>query len=189
MCYGGRCSPVAYFIEIDNGLCVESVPYDAAMKRWLAASDHYLGNPPPGCILCVVVGKSRDGLAGIRVRTEPILGMMLLGRPTARMLPQDGSMLELKRMVLIPGLPHGTASACLRAASDMAKRHGAKCLISYHDRSRHTGCIYKKAGFRKDGHTVPLDGDAKGWATRAGRVVSGREKHGHTSKRRWRLDL
>lgn len=175
-------------LPIGGGLACEEISYDGGAKKWLARSGHYLDNPPPGALAAVAVRQICTGLAGIEIATGPILGMVVLGRPTARMLPQDGSMVEIKRMVLVPGLPHGTASAVLRASAIVARAHGARIMISYHDRTRHTGCIYRKAGFRKDGKTVVREGQ-KGWSTRVGSAVSGAMGHGDTPKQRWRLDL
>jgi hypothetical protein len=110
--------------------------------------------------------------------------MCLVGRPVARMLPQDGSVGEITRMVLLPGLPHGTASRVLVAAADYAKARGMASLIAYHDRTRHTGCIYRKAGFRKDGATSAALG--AGWGSRGGRTSA---QYAATPKRRWRLAL
>jgi len=59
-----------------------------------------------------------------------------------------------------------------------------ECLIAYHDRTRHTGCIYKKAGFRKDG--TSLYTGQLGWGSREGRQSA---TNPATPKRRWRLDL
>jgi len=97
------------------------------------------------------------------------------------MLAQDGSVGEVTRMFLEPGLPHGTASAVLRFAADEARRRGMERMIAYHDRTRHTGCIYRKAGFRKDGLAGPKGGS---WGTREGRAETQ-----NTPKRRWVLDL
>src|SRR5207247_462034 len=90
-------------------------------------------------------------------------GLLLVGRPTAPKLPQDGSWGEITRLWLEPGLPHGTASAVIRFAIGLCRERGMSRLISYHDRTRHSGCIYRKAGMRKDGITNP---PANGWASR-----------------------
>ena len=61
-----------------------------------------------------------SGLFGDTVAGGDLLGLCLVGRPVARMLPQDGSVGEVTRFVLLDGLPHGTASALLlRAAGDL----------------------------------------------------------------------
>lgn len=152
--------------------------------RAMLRDSHYIGNPPPGCLFCLGVRSEVKGLAGIPVGAGPLLGVCLVGRPIARMLPQDGSIGEITRMVLLDGLPYGAASAVLLRAAEVARTRGMVALIAYHDRTRHTGCIYRKAGFRKGGATTPPTGS--GWASRSGR--RGQEQHG-APKRRWRLDL
>ena len=157
--------------------------YTDEAKAWLARSGHYLDNPPPGCLFAVAVREGMPGLFGETVQTGPRLGLCVVGRPVARELPQDGSVGEVTRFVLSPGLPHGTASRLLLAAADQARVRRMVALIAYHDRTRHTGCIYKKAGFRKDG-SVKLR--AVGWGNRAGRKSA---EYGPAPKRRWRLAL
>ena len=156
--------------------------YTAALRAWLNKAGHYLNNAPPGALFCVTVRAMVSGLLGPEPGGE-LLGICVVGRPIARRLPQDGSVGEVVRMWLAPGLPHGTASALLRESADIARARGMTSLIAYHDRTRHTGCIYRKAGFRRDGVTHP---PANGWATRGGRASSGYET---TPKRRWRLTL
>tara|TARA_R100000700_G_scaffold37055_1_gene46891 strand:- start:43 stop:342 length:300 start_codon:yes stop_codon:yes gene_type:complete len=99
------------------------------------------------------------------------------------MLPQDGSTGEVTRLYLLPGLPYGTASAVLRKAATIAKRRGMHALIAYHDRSIHSGCIYRKSGFKKDGTSCP---SGKGWGSRTQRKSA---QYTTTKKRRWRLSL
>ena len=157
-------------------------PYTDDVKAWLHRTDHYLSNPPPGCLYAVGVRLLVDGLWG-PVPCGDLVGLCLVGRPVARMLPQDGSVGEVTRLWLRTGLPHGTASALLRAAADVGRSRGLRALISYHDRTRHSGCIYRKAGFKKDGGHLAR---ASGWGSRD------RPKSadvGSTPKRRWRLDL
>jgi len=157
--------------------------YTAPLRRYLARSDHYLKNAPPGCLLCLTV------MDGWTVR-----GILLIGRPTARALPQDGTWGEVTRLYLEPGLPHGTASELLRASFDVCRARGIRTVISYHDRTRHTGCIYRKAGMRKWGTVTHM---GQHWESREreeeglfGPVVG--RKSGEleaTPKRRWRIDL
>ena len=164
-------------------LWIGRVSYDEDTERWLGRSGHYLQNPPPGCLFAIGVRQCEPMLFDdLPVPTGPLLGLCLLGRPIARLLPQDGTWAEITRMVLAPGLPHGTASSVLCVAFDEAWRRGVKTVISYHDRTRHTGCIYRKAGMRKDGTTKP---SKKGWGSRD-RPNS--DAVGATSKRRWRID-
>ena len=161
------------------------VSYDAEAKAWLQATDHYLGNAPIGCLFAVGVQRLEPVLfADLPVAVGPLLGLCLVSRPVARMLPQDGSIGEVTRLWLDPSLPYGTASRVLLHAADVARSRGMAALISYHDRSRHSGCIYRKAGFRKDGVAT---GKRVGWGNRSGREQS--TDAGETSKRRWRLSL
>ena len=161
------------------------VSYDNEAKRWLGRTDHYLGNPPPGCLFAVGVRALGPGLFGpTDVPVGPLLGLCLVSRPVARMLPQDGSVGEVTRLWLAPSLPYGSASRVLLHAADVARSRGMVALISYHDRSRHTGCIYRKAGFRKDWTTTP---SGNGWGSR--KRSESAVKAGTTSKRRWRLNL
>lgn len=155
--------------------------YDAPAHAWLTASGHYLDNPPPSCLFSIVARRTVPGLFGPAPGPERV-GLVLIGRPVARKLPQDGSVGEITRLVCVDA-PYGTASALLRAAADEGRRRGMVALISYHDRTRHTGCVYRKAGFRKDGVVRPKPG---AWGSRAGRASAGYEA---TPKRRWRLDL
>lgn len=154
--------------------------YSAEHRRLLSRS-HYLAAPPPGCLFAVAVRQLQPGLFGSEPM-GPLRGVLLVGRPIARMLPQDGSIGELIRVVLVD-CPYGTASKAIGYCAGVARARGMQALIAYHDRTRHTGCIYRKAGFRKDGASKPPVG--KGWGSRAGRRVDVQS----TSKRRWRLNL
>jgi GNAT superfamily N-acetyltransferase len=168
---------------IDDFVAVR-VRYDARTKAWLARSGHYLDNPPPGALFVLSVQRAMQGLFGI-VGDGELRGLCVIGRPIARMLPQDGSWGEIVRFVLQPGLPHGIASALLRSAASYARsrRKPMRVLIAYHDRTRHTGCIYRKAGFRRDGVVTARP---VGWGNRSERTSA---SYDATPKRRWRLDL
>ena len=164
---------------------IEKVLYDATAKSYLRHSGHYLQNPPPGAFFAVGVGMIRDlGLLGVPTRDPQLRGLCLFGRPVAPRLPQDGTFAEVTRMVLDAGLPYGLASSVLMFGLDLACDRGVKTVIAYHDRSRHTGCIYKKAGFKRDGIKKANDGT---WGNRPGREQSA--EAGQTSKRRWRVEL
>lgn len=135
--------------------------------------------------MTVSVEPLTPGLFG-PVPSGQLLGLAVLGRPIARNLPQDSTWAELTRFVLVPELPRETASHVLRVAAELwSVRPRSEVLISYHDRTRHSGCIYKKAGFRKDG--VTRAGTRRGtWSSRAGREQATSSEA--PSKRRWRLD-
>lgn len=159
-----------------------TVTYTNVEKRWLdKVGKHYLQNAPPGALFAVGVFEENPGLFGEPVAGK-MVGLCVCGRPTARMIPQDGSVVEITRLVLLPGCPYGTASECLRFACSVAKKRGAVRVISYHDRSRHTGCIYKKAGFKRDWVTDSTKGT--GWQSRGNVIPTVK-----TKKRRWAMDL
>lgn len=169
-----------------RGFWVGTRSYDDATKAWLAKSGHYLDAPPPGALLVVSLESYTDGLFG-RVPSGALYGLAVLGRPVARNLPQNGTWAELTRFVLERRFEKDhTASHMMRVAAELwSKRPTSEALISYHDRTRHSGCIYKKAGFRKDGVTRP--GTRRGsWSSRPGREQGASSEM--PSKRRWRLD-
>lgn len=168
-------------MNVVTGVYVARESYDAPAHSWLATSGHYLDNPPPSCLFAIVARRTVPGLFGPAPGPERV-GMVLVGRPVARALPQDGSVGEVTRLVCVHA-PYGTASALLRAAADEGRRRGMVALIAYHDRTRHTGCVYRKAGFRKDGVVRPKP---HAWGSRSGRRSA---QLAGTTKRRWRLDL
>src|SRR5262249_55489987 len=69
--------------------------------------------------------------------------------PVARLLPQDGSCLELRRFAIAPSAPKNAASRML----GWMVREIARCrpevhrLVSYQDCAVHKGTIYKAAGW------------------------------------------
>jgi hypothetical protein len=168
-------------VRLYRGLVMDPEPYSDEHKGMLCRS-HYLSLPPPGCLFAVAVRRAHPGLFGPE-GCGGLLGLCVVGRPVARCLPQDGTVGEVTRLVLIGGLPYATASALLMRSAEVARSRGVSCLIAYHDRTRHTGCIYRKAGFRKDKSTRAR---SSGWGSRPGRESA---KQNGTPKRRWRLDL
>jgi len=168
-------------VRVHGGFVIDPEPYCDEHRAMLRDS-HYLALPPPGCLFAIAVRPLARGLFGSE-GSGPLMGVCLVGRPVARMLPQDGTTGEVTRLVLSPGLPYGTASAVLRRAAEVAKARGMASLIAYHDRPRHTGCVYRKAGFRKDGASKAR---SSGWESRGGRPSA--DQPG-TPKRRWVLGL
>ena len=163
------------------GFVIDPEPYCDEHRAMLTDS-HYLALPPPGCLYALAVRPESPGLFG-PVGVGQLRGVCLVGRPVARLLPQDGTVGEVTRMVLSDGLPYATASCVLRRAADVGRARGMRSLIAYHDRTRHTGCIYRKAGFRKDGKSE----GRQSWGNRPGREQSARVAR--NPKRRWRLEL
>lgn len=168
-----------------HGYWVRVRIYDDATKEWLARSGHYLDAPPPGALLVISLEQTIPGLFG-PVPGGGLRGLAVLGRPIARNLPQDGAVAELTRFVLVPDLPHETASHVLRVAVETwFGRPTAQSVITYHDRTRHTGCIYKKAGFKKDGYTRKATRRGT-WNSRPGREQATSSEV--PNKRRWKID-
>lgn len=170
-----------------TALWIGPVPYDSRAKRYLTASDHYLDNPPPGALFAIGVRDGANGLFDEPIGVGELLGLCVVGRPVARALAQDGSVGEVTRLHLRVGLPHGTASSVLRRAGEVARARGMRALIAYHDRTRHTGCVYRKAGFRRDGVTEPKRTERSGWGSR--RRSQSAIEASSTPKRRWRLSV
>lgn len=168
-----------------HGLCARNRSYDDATKAWLAKSGHYLDAPPPGALMVVSLETLTQGLFG-PVPSGHLRGLAVLGRPISRNLPQDSTWAELTRFVLAKDLPRETASHFLRVAVELwCGRQRSEAMISYHDRSRHSGCIYKKSGFRRNGVTRP--GTRRGtWGSRPGREQGASSEA--ASKRRWKID-
>ena len=70
------------------------------------------------------------------------------GRPVARLLPQDGSCLELRRFAIAPAAPRFTASRMLGwMVRELARNPAITRLVSYHDQEMHPGTIYKACGW------------------------------------------
>jgi hypothetical protein len=69
--------------------------------------------------------------------------------PIARLLPQDGSCLELRRFAIAPSTPKNSASRMLGwMARDIARSlPNVHRLVSYQDCDVHKGTIYKAAGW------------------------------------------
>lgn len=159
------------------------VPYGDPERAWIdRVGKHYLQNSVPGCIFAVGVCDGVD-LFG-EPASGPLKGLCLIGRPSARAWPQDSTWGEVTRMVLV-NCPHGMASAVLRFAIWECAKRGMVRLYAYHDRTRHSGCIYRKAGFSLDKRMKARGG--KGWASRSGREKSG--EAGKTPKTRWVVHL
>lgn len=160
------------------------VPYNKAARTYLDRSGHYLQNAPPGCLVAVACFETGRGLFDFDIARGAIRGLLLLGRPIARAMPQDGTVAEITRLVIDDGFPKGTASALVRSSFDYAKLAGIKRVDAIHDRTRHTGCVYKKAGMRP---IADIPARVHGWESRD-RSASAVEA-GKNPKRRWSISL
>jgi len=100
---------------------------------------HYIGTMAPGC---------RHIFELINPDTGEIVGAAQVGVCAGR-LAMKGRALEIRRFVLIPGLPKNTASFFLGYIVRWFKKNSKiKKLISYADQNEnHKGTIYKAANF------------------------------------------
>ncbi len=80
---------------------------------------------------------------------ETLVAAAVWSLPVARLLPQDGSCLELRRFALAPSAPKYSASRMLGwMARDIAHRRPAvNRVVSYQDCDVHKGTIYKASGW------------------------------------------
>lgn len=71
--------------------------------------------------------------------------------PVARLLPQDWSWLELRRLAVAPDAPRNTPSRMLGVMTRLMRKNrpDAVRLISYQDTEVHTGTIYAAAGWKR----------------------------------------
>lgn len=89
-----------------------------------------------------------------------------------RWWPEDGQkVLNLSRLVLVPGMPKNAATFLLMTSVRLIRKRGDRwrCLITQADTWRgHTGHIYRVAGWEDCGLGKPEDV----WTTNDGRMVS-----------------
>lgn len=76
-------------------------------------------------------------------------GVLVLAKPTARRLPQDGTWLELVRWCL-EGIPNGGSQQWARVTRCLrAEEPAVTTVVSYSDPSvGHTGALYKACNFQ-----------------------------------------
>ena len=100
----------------------------------LLRSTHYLGPLASGAVRLVLVGR-RDGR---------VVAAQVWKLPTARMLPNDGTWLELARWCLTPHAGPNAGSRMHRYSVPLLRARKALTLISYSDPSvGHTGALYR----------------------------------------------
>ena len=111
---------------------------DVAEVNWLLSSAHYLGP----------IGAARYCFAGWV--DDVLVAAMVWRWPTARLLPSDGTWLELSRWCLTPEAGRNAGSKMMRYAVRCIHRcdPGVTTLVSYSDPSvGHTGALYKASGW------------------------------------------
>ena len=111
--------------------------------------------------------------------------------PSARMLPQDGTWLELCRWCLTPAAGKNAGSCMMRWARRQIARSRplVTTLVSYSDPVHgHRGSLYRASGWqsRPTHHELRYLADGKGYAS--GHGTWGTEKR-QTPKQRWCLEI
>lgn len=145
----------------------------------LLAAAHYLG-PMDAARVCFA-GWCDDAL----------VACMIWRWPSARMLPADGSWLELSRWCLTPEAGKNAGSRMMGWVRRWLRREmpAVRTLVSYSDPAQgHTGALYRASGwtYRPTHHGERFDANGVGYPSGHG------SWHGVTvqaPKHRWMLDL
>lgn len=107
--------------------------------NWLLATEHYLGT----------IGAARHAFAAWS--NDQLVACQVYRWPTARMLPADGSWLELSRWCLTEDAGRNSGSRMMRWVARWLRRHDpvVRTLVSYSDPTLgHTGALYRASGWR-----------------------------------------
>jgi hypothetical protein len=141
----------------------------------LLSSYHYLG-PVNGC---------RHGFAAWR--DDVMVACMAWRHPTARMLPSDGSWLELSRWCLTPDAGRNAGSRMMAWVARWVRRNAPTVAVgvSYSDPVHgHTGALYKSSGwsYEPTHHGARYDANGVGYPSGHG-SWNGRDMA--TPKHRW----
>lgn len=87
--------------------------------------------------------------------------------PSARMLPSDGSMLELSRWCLTPAAGKNAGSRMMGWVARQIRRlrPGVALGVSYHDPERHDGALYRASGWvpAPTHHTLRYEANGVGY--------------------------
>jgi hypothetical protein len=97
------------------------------------------------------LGPIRRGLAFAQVEHGEIVGCMVWSKPTSRMLPKDGTWLELSRWCLTPECGTYAGSRMHKAFTRWARSHAPNVttFVSYSDPSAgHTGALYRACNWQ-----------------------------------------
>lgn len=89
------------------------------------------------------------GATGRGIAWSDEYGVLVLAKPTARRLPQDGTWLELVRWCLV-GIPNGGSKQWSQVVKWLRQeRREVTTVVSYSDPSvGHTGALYKACNWR-----------------------------------------
>lgn len=142
----------------------------------LLARNHYLGP----------LNAAKHGFAGWV--DDRLVACQLWRHPTARMLPSDGSFLELSRWCLTPEAGENAGSRMMGWARRQLRRH-ARFGVSYSDLTKHTGSLYRASGWEPwpTHHAERFMTNGVGYPSGHGRWSPGGPTE--TPKMRWRIEL
>lgn len=145
----------------------------------LLASAHYLG----------AAQSARICFAGFV--DDVMVACQVWRWPTARMLPADGSWLELSRWCLTPAAGDNAGSRMMGWVRRYIRRHmpSVRVLVSYSDPVHgHTGTLYKACGWKYDPthHGRRYDADGVGYASGHG-SWNGVDRQ--SPKHRWTMEV
>lgn len=151
----------------------------AAEVASLLASEHYLGP----------IYRASYAFAGWV--DDELVAAMVFAQPTARMLPADGSWLELVRWCLTPDAGKNAGSRMMAWVARYLRAHAPRVttLVSYSDPSRgHTGALYRASGWTDDPthHTLRFRANGRGYPSGHG---SWDGVTVQSPKERWRFQL
>lgn len=124
------------FTEPDGVLRFEPIGVDETAP--LLAAEHYLGPARSGSF--AIAGWLDDEL----------VAAMVYRPPTARLLPADGTWIELSRWCLTPAAGKNAGSRMMGFARRYLRRtlHTVRTIVSYSDPSQgHTGALYRASGW------------------------------------------
>lgn len=153
-------------------------PCSAREVAPLLADHHYLGP----------LGAARFGIAGWV--DDELVACQLWRHPTARMLPADGSVLELSRWCLIPAAGENAGSRMMGWARRwLRKVSTASVGVSYSDLTRHTGALYRASGWEPwpTHHADRFLANGVGYPSGHGKWT--RDGQVESPKMRWRIDI
>jgi hypothetical protein len=121
----------------------------------LLAAEHYLGP----------ITAARHCFAGWVA--DELVACQVWRWPTARMLPSDGSWLELARWCLTPDAGRNAGSRMMRWVAGWLRRNTAAAVgVSYSDPSvGHTGALYRASGwtYHPTHHGERYDANGRGY--------------------------
>lgn len=142
----------------------------------LLSSHHYLGP----------LGAAQFGFAGWA--DDVMVACQLWRHPTARMLPSDGSVLELSRWCLTPAAGKNAGSKMMRWVRRQL-RSEAEVGVSYSDLTKHTGALYRASGWEPwpTHHADRFLANGVGYPSGHGKWTA--EGPVQAPKMRWRIDL